>query len=256
MDQPPLNTPQNFINRELSALEFNARVLAQAQDARVPLLERLRFLCICSSNLDEFFEIRVAGLKQLQELGSTATAPDALSVAEQLAAIHTRARQLIDDQYHVLNDVLLGALHDEGVELLAGTEWDAETRAWLERHFIAEVEPVLSPLGLDPARPFPRIQNKSLNFIVRLSGEDAFGRGLEPHGRAVAPMRQFAFERAAQVVDFFFIDEQVAVACQPELEETEHLHAGEQPRHAVLDDGGKRDITAARAVRDLQHARQ
>jgi polyphosphate kinase len=177
LDQPPLNTPQNFINRELSALEFNARVLAQAQDARVPLLERLRFLCICSSNLDEFFEIRVAGLKQLQELGSTATAPDALSVAEQLAAIQVRARQLIDDQYRVLNEVLLGALHDAGVELLAGTEWDAETRAWLERHFIAEVEPVLSPLGLDPARPFPRIQNKSLNFIVRLSGEDAFGRG-------------------------------------------------------------------------------
>ena len=177
MDQPPLNTPHNFINRELSSLEFNARVLAQAQDPRVPLLERLRFLCLCSSNLDEFFEIRVAGLKQLQELGSTATAPDALSVAEQLAAIHSRARQLIDDQYRVLNDVLLGALHDEGVELLAGTEWDAETRAWLEHHFIAEVEPVLSPLGLDPARPFPRIQNKSLNFIVRLSGEDAFGRG-------------------------------------------------------------------------------
>ena len=177
LDQPPLHAPHNFINRELSSLEFNARVLAQAQDPRVPLLERLRFLCICSSNLNEFFEIRVAGLKQLQELGSTATAPDALSIPEQLAAIHTRARQLIDDQYRVLNDVLLGALHDEGVELLAGTEWDAETRAWLERHFIAEVEPVLSPLGLDPARPFPRIQNKSLNFIVRLSGEDAFGRG-------------------------------------------------------------------------------
>ena len=176
MDQLPLHAPQNFINRELSALEFNARVLAQAQDPRVPLLERLRFLCICSSNLDEFFEIRVAGLKQLLELGSTQTAPDALSIAEQLAAIHARARALIDDQYRVLNDVLLGALHAAGVELLAGTNWDADTHAWLERRFVEEVEPVLSPLGLDPARPFPRIQNKSLNFIVRLSGKDAFGR--------------------------------------------------------------------------------
>jgi len=176
LDQPQLRAPQNFINRELSALEFNARVLAQAQDPRVPLLERLRFLCICSSNLDEFFEIRVSQLKQLLELGSTYSAPDPLSIPEQLTAIHERTVRLIRDQYSVLNDVLLGALHEQGIELLAGTDWDAETHAWLERHFAAEVEPVLSPLGLDPARPFPRIQNKSLNFIVRLSGKDAFGR--------------------------------------------------------------------------------
>ena len=176
MDQILLRAPQHFINRELAALEFNARVLAQAQDQRVPLLERLRFLCICSSNLDEFFEIRVSGLKQLLELGSTPTAPDTLSIPEQLAAIHARARGLIRDQYSALNDVLLGELHAEGIELLAGTEWDADTHAWLERHFVAEVEPVLSPLGLDPARPFPRIQNKSLNFIVKLAGKDAFGR--------------------------------------------------------------------------------
>ena len=176
MDQPQLRAPQHFINRELAALEFNARVLAQAQDSRVPLLERLRFLCICSSNLDEFFEIRVSGLKQLQELGSTQTAPDTLNIAEQLAAIHARAVRLIHDQYSALNDVLLGDLQAEGIDLLASTEWDAQTHGWLERHFVTEVEPVLSPLGLDPARPFPRIQNKSLNFIVKLSGKDAFGR--------------------------------------------------------------------------------
>jgi polyphosphate kinase len=176
LDQPQLRAPQNFINRELAALEFNARVLAQAQDGRIPLLERLRFLCICSSNLDEFFEIRVSGLKQLLELGSTQNAPDTLSIPEQLAAIHERALALIRDQYSALNDVLLGELRAQGVELLAGTDWDAATHAWLEQYFIAEVEPVLSPLGLDPARPFPRIQNKSLNFIVRLSGKDAFGR--------------------------------------------------------------------------------
>jgi polyphosphate kinase len=176
MDQIPLRAPQNFINRELAALEFNARVLAQAQDPRVPLLERLRFLCICSSNLDEFFEIRVSGLKQLLELGSAQSAPDSLSIPEQLVAIHARARALIAEQYSVLNDVLLGDLHAEGIELLSGTHWDADTHAWLEQHFANEVEPVLSPLGLDPARPFPRIQNKSLNFIVKLAGKDAFGR--------------------------------------------------------------------------------
>jgi len=176
LDQLQFRAPQNFINRELAALEFNARVLALARDSRVPLLERLRFLCICSSNLDEFFEIRVSGLKQLLELGSAQTAPDTLSIPEQLGAIHERTRRLIEDQYGVLNGMLLGELQAAGIELLSGTVGDAATHAWLEQYFAAEVEPVLSPLGLDPARPFPRIQNKSLNFIVKLSGKDAFGR--------------------------------------------------------------------------------
>ena len=179
MDQPHLRSPQHFINRELAALEFNRRVLAQAQDARVPLLERLRFLCICSANLDEFFEIRVSGLKQLLELGSAQVGPDGLAILDQLEAIHDRAVGLIGDQYGCLNDLLLPELEAVGVELLGAHGWDAETRAWLEHYFVAEVEPVLSPLGLDPARPFPRIQNKSLNFIVRLKGKDAFGRDSE-----------------------------------------------------------------------------
>jgi polyphosphate kinase len=174
--EPPQRSPQNFLNRELAALEFNSRVLAQAQDARVPLLERLRFLCICSANLDEFFEIRVSGLKQLLELGSKQSAPDASSIGEQLELIHERAVRLIREQYQCLNDELLPSLESAGIELLAAGAWDSETHAWLEQHFVNEVEPVLSPLGLDPARPFPRIQNKSLNFIVRLAGEDAFGR--------------------------------------------------------------------------------
>jgi polyphosphate kinase len=174
----PVAAPQTFINRELSSLEFNQRVLAQSLDPRVPLLERLKFLCISSSNLDEFFEIRVAGLKQLLELGSTQTGPDGLAIADQLAAIHERATSLVHDQYACLNDVLLPALA-AGIEVVDQKDWDADTRAWIERHFLAEVEPVLSPLGLDPARPFPRIQNKSLNFIVRLSGKDAYGRDSE-----------------------------------------------------------------------------
>ena len=179
MDSPDLKTPDFYINRELSLLEFNQRVLAQALDETVPLLERLRFLSIASSNLDEFFEIRVAGLKQLLELGSGPLAPDAMSIPEQLSAIHTRAQLLVADQYHCLNEVLLPALQERGIRLLGRKDWSADLERWLEQYFEHEIEPVLSPLGLDPARPFPRIQNKSLNFIVRLRGKDAFGRDSE-----------------------------------------------------------------------------
>jgi polyphosphate kinase len=179
MDLPNLKSPDFYINRELSLLEFNQRVLAQAMDSTVPLLERLRFLTIASSNLDEFFEIRVSGLKQLLELGSAALAPDGLSIPEQLTAIHERAQRLVADQYHCLNEVLMPALREKGIRLLNRSEWSADLARWLEQYFEREIEPVLSPLGLDPARPFPRIQNKSLNFIVRLQGKDAFGRDSE-----------------------------------------------------------------------------
>src|SRR6202167_1682164 len=178
VDQP-VAAPQTFINREISSLEFNQRVLAESLDPRVPLLERLNFLCISSSNLDEFFEIRVARIKQLLELGSTTIGADGLGLAEQLSAIHARAKDLVRDQYACLNDVLLPALREAGIDVLDAEDWDAPTRAWVEHHFAAEVDPVLSPLGVDPARPFPRIQNKSLNFIVRLSGKDAYGRDSE-----------------------------------------------------------------------------
>jgi polyphosphate kinase len=167
---------QHFINRELSALAFNERVLAQALDERMPLLERWRFLCISSSNLDEFFEIRVAGLKQLFESGSPPSGPDGMTIAEELERIHASAVQLVAAQYHCLNDILLPALHATGVRLLPADQWDEATRSWAEQYFVTHVEPVLSPLALDPARPFPRIQNKSLNFILQLAGADAFGR--------------------------------------------------------------------------------
>jgi polyphosphate kinase len=179
MDAPDLKSPSLYFNRELSFLEFNRRVLAQALDESVPLLERLRFLCISSSNLDEFFEIRVAGLKQLLELGSGTFAADGMSLEQQLAAIHERAAGLVAEQYRCLNEVLLPALAKRDILLLGHDDWTPETEKWLERYFELEVEPVLSPLGLDPARPFPRIQNKSLNFIVRLEGKDAFGRDSE-----------------------------------------------------------------------------
>ena len=173
---PDLNGADLFINRELSFLAFNERVLAQASDERVPLLERLRFLAISSANLDEFFEIRVAGLKQKVELDTPQTGPDNLTPSEQLNAIGTRTRELVDEQYRLLNHVLRPALADRGIRLLTDGKLNRGQSKWAHEYFDREVAPVLSPLGLDPGRPFPRIQNKSLNFIVRLSGTDAFGR--------------------------------------------------------------------------------
>jgi polyphosphate kinase len=176
MDDVNLRAPDYYVNRELSFLEFNQRVLDLARDPAVPLLERLRFLAISSSNLDEFFEIRVAALKERQERGVVTAGPDGRAVGEQLVSIHARARALVAEQYRVLNDELAPALHEAGIRLLQPKGTTRAQSAALERYFQLEVEPVLSPLALDPARPFPKIQNKSLNFIVKLAGTDAFGR--------------------------------------------------------------------------------
>jgi polyphosphate kinase len=176
MDDINLRAPAYYINRELSFLEFNQRVLDLAQDAAVPLLERVRFLAIASANLDEFFEIRVAGLKERLERGASGVGPDGRSIGDQLLAIHARARALVAEQYRILNDELTPALVEAGIHLLRPTKVSRAESAALAHYFAHEVEPVLSPLGLDPARPFPRIQNKSLNFIVKLDGTDAFGR--------------------------------------------------------------------------------
>ncbi len=176
MDSLNFKIPEYFINRELSLLSFNHRVLAQAEEAGTPLLERLKFLCISSTNLDEFFEIRVAGLKQRLEIGSTLSGPDEMTPQEVLSAIRAEALELVDMQYRLLNDVLMPALAHENIRFVRRHEWSDAQRAWLREYFLEQVEPVLSPLGLDPARPIPKILNKSLNFIVPLSGKDAFGR--------------------------------------------------------------------------------
>jgi polyphosphate kinase len=175
MEDADLKAPGLYINRELSLLEFNHRVLEQARDDSIPLLERVRFLAIASSNLDEFFEIRVSGLKQRVELGSSQPGPDGLTPQEQLRAIALRARELVAGQYQVLNEVLRPALKAERLGLVADPA-PAAVRKWMREYFMTQVEPVLTPLALDPARPFPRIQNKSLNFIVQLAGSDAYGR--------------------------------------------------------------------------------
>ena len=171
----PLRDPALYSNRELSQLDFNFRVLAQAQDPSVPLLERLRFLCISCTNLDEFFEIRAATVRHAQDF-EMPLAPDALPPTTVLRMIHQRAAELVDAQYACWNQVLRPALSEAGVRVLAPRHWTPEQAGWLRRHFCDEILPVLSPLGLDPAHPFPKILNKSLNIVVQLQGRDAFGR--------------------------------------------------------------------------------
>ena len=170
------SSPQNFLNRELGLLEFNRRVLAQAEDAAVPLLERLKYLCIVSSNLDEFFEIRVAGLKEQIKLGGIAVGPDGLEASQVMKRLFEPTHQLIARQYQLFNKELVPALAAQGVCFLRRTHWNPIQQAWVKDFFLREVMPVLTPIGLDPAHPFPRVLNKSLNFAVELQGRDAFGR--------------------------------------------------------------------------------
>ncbi len=176
MDMVNLKQPELYINRELSLIEFSQRVLDLAEDETIPLLERLQYLCISSTNLDEFFEVRVSGLIQMVELGSVQVGPDNIAPGEALALISERAHQLVKDQYRVLNDVILPLIEAEGIKTIKRDQWSSEQEAWLSDYFDRELSPVLSPLGLDPSHPFPRILNKSLNFIVSLTGKDAFGR--------------------------------------------------------------------------------
>jgi polyphosphate kinase len=166
----------HFLNRELGILEFNRRVLAQAADDSVPLLERLRFLTIVSSNLDEFFEIRVAGLKEQIKLNLPEPGPDGKGPQEVFDAMNREARALVAEQYRLLNDVLLPALAHAGIVFPKREQWSAGQKQWIRDYFFRELLPVLTPIGLDPAHPFPRVFNKSLNFAVELVGRDAFGR--------------------------------------------------------------------------------
>jgi polyphosphate kinase len=176
MNDMDLQVPQLYFNRELSFLEFNRRVLEQAKDPGIPLLERVRFLCISCAILDEFFEIRVASLKELLEAGATQAGPDGLTVPEQLKAIRVHAVRLVDEQYDLLNDVLIPELAKSGVVFVEPETWTPAQAKWIADYFTREVEPVLSPLALDPARPFPKVLNKSLNFAIVVEGEDGFGR--------------------------------------------------------------------------------
>ena len=174
-DPDDLSAPGLYLSRELAALEFNFRVLAMARDADVPLLERLRYLSIVANNLDEFFEVRVAMLKHHHAYGSAAPGPDGLLSGDLLARIRRRVLDLVTEQYAVWQEQLGPQLEAEHIHVLTRRQWSPRQRRWLQGYFEHEVLPVLSPLGLDPAHPFPRILNKTLNIAVVLKGRDAFG---------------------------------------------------------------------------------
>lgn len=173
-----LDNPDYYINREFSAIAFNQRVLMLANDDRVPLLERMRFLSICSSNLDEFFEIRVAGLKEKIALSSGKLTIDGLRADEAFSLISQKAHLLIDHLYSIFNKQLLPALRKENIHFLDTHQWTDDIHLWAKHYFKHEILPVISPIALDLAHPLPRLINKSLNFIISLSGKDAFDRNI------------------------------------------------------------------------------
>ncbi|MBL4574080.1 MAG: RNA degradosome polyphosphate kinase, partial [Gammaproteobacteria bacterium] len=179
-----LNDTAYFENRELSYFNFNLRVLDQARNTKHPLLERLMFLLIFSSNLDEFFEVRVSGLRKQLDFGRQRPGPDGQYPEQVLKSIHLQVKDALTEQYRILNEDLLPNLAEENIHFLPRHAWNDELKKWTRDYFDKEIQPVVSPLGLDPAHPFPRLVNKSLNFILSLDGKDAFGR---ESGLAIVP---------------------------------------------------------------------
>ena len=177
-----MHEQNRILCRELSLLEFNRRVLAQAEDKNVPMLERLRFLCIVSSNLDEFFEVRMAWLKREDKLHPRRKLDNGKMPSETIADVTKAARSLIRHQYDLFNNVLQPELAQEGIFFYRRRNWTDTQKKWIEDYFDRELLPILTPIGLDPSHPFPRPLNKSLNFAVELEGTDAFGR---PSGMAI-----------------------------------------------------------------------
>jgi polyphosphate kinase len=171
-------SPSSYINRDLSLLQFHLRVLAQAANPRHPLLERLFFLIIFSSNMDEFFEIRVAGIMQKLNMGDVSTSAHGMRPSEVLREISAVTHKAISEQYRILNEDILPALAQEDIRYLKRDELTPEQSAWMKQYFTEQVSPVLTPISIDPAHPFPRLVNKSLNFIATLEGKDAFGRDI------------------------------------------------------------------------------
>lgn len=167
-----VNSPIKLLNRDLSILAFNERVLSLAQNHQYPLLERLRFLCIVSSNLDEFFEVRVA--PHVDAMRGDEAQSD-INVQSYLA-ISKAAHALVEKQYQIFNDELMPMLAEQGVRLVSHGERTPEQKRWVAKYFESNVRPLLVPVALDPSHPFPQVANKSLNFIVALGGNDAFGR--------------------------------------------------------------------------------
>ena len=181
---PDLNDASLYIHREISQLQFNIRVLDQALDESKPILERLKFLLIFSTNMDEFFEIRVAGLKSQIAFDHEIVGPDGIPPKRALAEISEIAHKQIERQYSILNDSILPELDAQGMRIVRRNQWTHKQKIWVRRYFRHEVAPLVTPIGLDPTHPFPLLVNKSLNFIVQLEGIDAFGRD---SGLAIVP---------------------------------------------------------------------
>jgi polyphosphate kinase len=204
-----LNHPDLYINKELSLLAFHRRVVAQAKNETIPLLERLRFLCIASTNLDEFFELHVAGLKEQVEFGSVQAGPDNLTASEVLNRVSALAKEFVEEQYYLFNEHLLPKLEKEGIRFLKRDQWNDVQGAWIKDYFDNDLLPILTPIGLDPAHPFPPILNKSLNFIVSLKGKDAFGRdsglAVVQAPRSLPRFIQFPTDLSEQPYDFVFL---------------------------------------------------
>ena len=166
----------HFLNRELGLLAFNRRVQEKAENPETPLLERLRYLCITTSNLDEFFEVRIGSLKNQLEERKSNSGPDGMTPQQTLERVAREAHELVDRQYRLFNSALIPALAAEDIVFLRRSLWNEAQRVWVRDFFEREVMPLLTPIVLDPAHPFPRLLNKSLNFAVTLHGTDAFGR--------------------------------------------------------------------------------
>ena len=168
-----------YFNRELSLFEFHQRVLAQALDLSLPVLERLNFLIIFSRNLDEFFEIRIAGLMKQRDMNAIARTPDALPTEVVLQDLSQSIHTAVQKQFETLNHSILPELQAHGIQFLQFQDILEKHKTWIAEYFAKEIQPVLTPISLDPSHPFPRLVNKSLNFIVSLQGKDAFGRSIE-----------------------------------------------------------------------------
>ena len=197
-----LSSSEYFSNRHIGLMQFNLRVLEQALNEDYPLLERFQFLMIFSSNMDEFFEIRLAGLKRQVSFARETVSTDGMRPQDVLQTLSEQIKLAIEKQYHILNDVLLPTLHKQKVRILHHTDWNKSVATWAEEYFRNQVMPIISPIGLDPAHPFPRLVNKSLNFIVSLEGKDAFGRD---SGMAIVPAPR-SLPRLFRVPDEFCND--------------------------------------------------
>lgn len=257
-----LDNPNFYLNRELSHLAFNERVLAQVIDDSHPLLERLKFLVIFSSNLDEFFEIRVAGLMQSIKFERETTGPDGVSPSDSLLAISERCHQLVEEQYRILNDVIIPHLAEENIRFLRRSDWNTKQKKWVDDYVNSELMPIISPIGIDPAHPFPRLVNKSLNFIVELEGNDAFGRDLNyaiiPAPRSLPRLFELPKELGKSGHNFIFLSSMIHAHAERLFPGMEILgcYQFRLTRNADLDVDTEGIADLARALRGELHSRR